>query len=314
MKPLSLESPFPLRLAAWSKERFPLFRQGLLIVSYYSSNQFLAQALTAPGSAVHYAPHSLAGAVVLLCFFFHLRVFDEHKDYEDDCRHYPERVLSRGWITLRHLKILGAGALILEIGLGAWRGPEALTAILIAMGFSVLMLKEFFAAAWLRRHFVVYAVSHMLIMPLLALMVFSITTQEFPWQAPGWFWLYAWVGFFVTLNWEISRKIRAPGEEREGVDTYSKTFGPFRAAGLVLLVRVIDTGLVAIVGWHLGLPLWFFLALPALFGLCYFGYRSFRNQPSTKTAARLEGVAGLYIVAFDWILAAAIVQQVGLQT
>ena len=37
----------------------------------------------------------------------------------------------------------------------------------------------------------------------------SFATGRYPWEAPPWFWVYAWVGFFVTFNWEVSRKIRA---------------------------------------------------------------------------------------------------------
>ena len=104
---LTRESPFVLRLRAFLAERFPPLGYGLLIVSYYSSNQFLARVLTDPGEPMRYTVHSLMGAVTVLCFFFHLRVFDEHKDFEDDSRHHPERVLQRGIITLRELRILG---------------------------------------------------------------------------------------------------------------------------------------------------------------------------------------------------------------
>ena len=84
------------------------------------------------------------GAALMFLLLFHLRVFDEHKDYEEDCRHYTERVLQRGLITLRDLKILGGIAIGLEIVFCALRGPTPLAAWSVAFGFSVLMLKEFF--------------------------------------------------------------------------------------------------------------------------------------------------------------------------
>ena len=61
-------SPFVARLWAYSRERFPLLGHGVLIVSYYSSNQFLAQVLTRPDEPVRYSLHSLMGAITLLCF------------------------------------------------------------------------------------------------------------------------------------------------------------------------------------------------------------------------------------------------------
>ncbi len=306
-------APFPRRLAAYLAERFPLAGHGLLIVSYYSSNQFLARALLRPGEPMRYDATSLLGAATLFLFFFHLRVFDEHKDFAADARHHPERLLQRGVVTLRHLKWLGGAAIAGELALAAAAGPAALAGWAIAFGFSLLMLVEFFAGDWLRRRFLLYTASHMLLMPLLALMVFAFATGRWPWQAPGWFGLYAWVGFFVTLNWEISRKIRAPEDEIEGLDTYSRVFGTYGAAYAVLAVRVVDTALVALVGWHLGLSAWFYAALVALFAVCAWGVADYRLHTNPRTAKRLETYAGLYIVAFDLILALEIVHKLGLE-
>lgn len=311
-EPLTLASPLARRLWAYQAERFPLAKHGLLIAAYYSSNQFLARALTAPGRAMHYDLSTLLGALTLLGFFFHLRVFDEHKDYAEDLRHYPRRVLQSGLVTLRHLEVAGGLAIALQILCAALRGPGALAAWGVAFAFSLLMLREFFAREWLKARFLVYATTHLLVMPLLSLMVFSFATGRYPWEAPAWFWLYAWVGFFVTFNWEVSRKIRAPEDEIEGVDSYTRVFGTYGAAYLVLAIRVVDTLLVAWVGWHLGLGAWFYAALVALFLVCLVGFFQFRFHPNRRNAQRMELYAGLYIVAFDVILALAIAARVGI--
>ncbi|MGH9363588.1 MAG: UbiA family prenyltransferase, partial [Thermoanaerobaculia bacterium] len=309
---LTRGSPYPARLRAYLAERFPLLGNVLLIASYYSSNQFLAQALLHPGEPMRYGPWSLPGAVALLCFFFHLRVFDEHKDFEEDSRNYPERVLQRGLVTLKDLRRLGAAAIALEVILGALRGWGALSSVLAAQLFSLLMLKEFFAGGWLRRRFLLYATSHMLIMPLLGIVVFGFAAGLPAWEAPAWFWLYALVGFFVTFNWEVSRKIRAPEEEREGVDSYTKVFGTLGAANVVLAIRVIDTALVSLVGWRLGASGWFYLVLVALFGVCLVGYFQYRLRPSPRTAKRMEVYAAAYIVAFDLTLAVELAARHGI--
>ncbi len=309
---LTRESPFARRFSAYLAERFPPLGHGVLIAAYYSSNQFLARTLTRPGERMHYDLSTLLGAVTLFCFFFHLRVFDEHKDYAEDLVHYPQRVLQSGLVTLRHLKILGGAAIGAEIVLSALGGPAAFVAWLIAFLFSLLMLKELFVRDWLKRHFLVYATSHLLVMPLLSLMVFSFATGHWPWAAPGWFLVYAWVGFFVTFNWEVSRKIRAPEDEIEGVDSYTRIFGTYGAAWVVLLLRVIDTALVALVGWHLGLSPWFYAALVALFLACLLGFFDYRLHTSRKTAKRMETYAGIYIIAFDVILAIEIARKWGI--
>jgi 4-hydroxybenzoate polyprenyltransferase len=172
--------------------------------------------------------------------------------------------------------------------------------------FSLLMLNEFFIGGWLQERFLLYAALHMLIMPLLAMVVGSYATHQYFWEMSLWYWFYAFVGFFVTFNWEISRKIRAPEDEREGLDSYTKIFGTYGAAHAVLMVRVIDTGMVALVGWHLGLARWFYAILIALFAVCLIGFFQYRFQTNRQTAKRMEVYAGMYIIAFDLTLAIAL--------
>ena len=302
---------YTTRLRAYMRERFPLFGHVLLIISYYSSNQFLAKVLTNPDEPMRYTARSLLGALTLLFFFFHLRVFDEHKDFEEDSRFHPQRVLQRGVVTLADLRVLAALCILGEIALAAFAGRAALTGLAIAFAFSLLMLKEFFAKEWLKKHFLVYATSHMLLMPLLSLMVFSFATGRMPWQAPAIFWLYAFVGFFVTFNVEVSRKIRAPEDEVAGLDSYSKIFGTYGAARLVLGLRVIDTSLVSLVGYAIGVSPWFYVAVVVLLLVTLGTFIRFRMDTNTRTANALERNAGLYLIAFDLILALELVRMQG---
>lgn len=305
---------FARRFVSYLNERFPPIANVLLILTYYSSNQFLAIALTRPGRVMHYDRWSFLGMLMLVSFFFHIRVFDEHKDYDEDCRHYPHRVLQRGLVTLRHLKIAAALAIAMQIAIVIARGVEATVAWAIAFGFTLLMLREFFAGEFLKRRFLLYATSHMLIMPLLSLLVFSFATERWPWEAPAWFWVYACVGFFVTFNWEVSRKIRAPEQEIDGVDSYTKIFGTYGAAYLVLGIRAIDTALVALVGHHLRVASWFYLALAALYAVCLFGFFQYRFRPTPRHAKMMEVYAGMYMIVFDLLVALALGSKYGLAT
>lgn len=310
---MSERASFPSRFHLYVQERFPLLGNGLLIVSYYSSNQFLARALLDPGTPMHFDAVSIAGIVALLCFFFHIRVFDEHKDFEEDSRYFPHRVLQRGVITLAELRVVAAVAIAIEVIVSAIRGPAAVTGWAIAFVFSLLMLREFFVKEWLRRHFVAYALSHMLLMPLLSLWVFSLAVRRFPWEAPPVYLLYAMVGFFVTLNWEVSRKIRAPEQEIEGVETYTKIFGTYGAAWLVLLIRLIDTALVAYVGYALGFGTFFYVAIALLYLVCLAGFLQFRFRTTARSAKMMEVYAGVYMIVFDILVAVELGRTRGLE-
>ncbi len=291
------------RIYAYTCERFPLLVNGLLILSFYSSNQFLAHALSRPGAAMRYDLGSLCGYLTILCFFLHMRIFDDHKDYVADCRFFPHRVLQRGVVTLGELKLLGGVAITLEFVLAALSGPAAVVSLLVAFAFSVLMLKEFFVGKWLKKRFLLSASLHLLIMPLLTMIVWSFATKQYFWEIPSWYWLYSAVSFFLAFNWEVSRKIRVPEDEIDGVDSYTRLFGTYGAAYLVLALRVIDTALVAVVATHLGLSVWFYALLVLLFLVCLVGFFQYRFQTSPATAHRMEIYAGIYIIAFDLALA-----------
>jgi 4-hydroxybenzoate polyprenyltransferase len=308
-----LRVSLPSRIHAYLGERFPLFANGLLILSFYSSNQFLAHALSQPGEPMRYNLNSVLGCLTVLCFFLHMRIFDDHKDYAADCRYFPNRILQRGTVTLRELKILAAFAIACEFLLASICGPAAFISLLAAFAYSVLMLKEFFVGDWLKKRFLLYASIHMLIMPLLAMTVWSFATKQYFWQIPSWYWLYSLVSYFLAFNWEISRKIRVPEDEVEGLDSYSRLFGTFGAAYLVLWNRVISTVLVAVVAVHLGLSIWFYVLLLTLFLACLFGFFQYRFQASAKTARRMEIYAAIYIVAFDLALAVELGRTFGIR-
>jgi 4-hydroxybenzoate polyprenyltransferase len=301
---LTLESPFSKRLRAYLRERFPLPSHISMVVIYFLANQFLAQVLGDPGQPLRIGWFSLLGMIFLFCIFFHLRVFDEHKDYKEDCQHYPGRVLSRNLITLNHLKMLGGMAIATEIICASISGKDAIVAVCATIFFSWVMLHEFFVREWLRRHFIIYAIAHMLIMPMMTATIFSFTMRRPFWQAPWLFWAYAAADFFAFANWEISRKIKLPEQELEGVPSYSKELGMFTAGYVVLALRVLNTVLAWIVGIYLDLGTFYYAGLIVLFLATMAGLLRFRLNPTPKTAKNLEAYGGGYIIMFYFVLAA----------
>jgi len=91
------------------------------------------------------------------------------------------------------------------------------------------MSKEFFVHEWLKAHPIFYMLSHMVIMP-----VFDIYATACDWlmagaaPPPGLGWFLA-VSYLNGIVIEIGRKIRAPEDEEEGVETYSFLWGRGRA-------------------------------------------------------------------------------------
>ncbi len=297
---------------AYLQERFPLHANGVLIVSYFTANYLLARAAVWPSERLTLTWSYWAGCVVLLLMFFHLRVIDEHKDYEQDLIVHPNRALSRGLVTLGQLRRVGGLAIALELGLSLMMGWPAFTGCLILLSLSWLISKEFYMGETLHRHLLPNALLHMLVMPMYSLFVFAIATGRYPWEAPGPALMYAWVSYGVGLAYELARKTRAPHDERPGLVTYSSAIGPYPSA-LGVLLALCFSGLLSMwVGRALNFGSWYHWAVGGLLLGVLAGVAHFRLRTTTATAARLAVYAGLFIFAFDWLLAVELIRLHGL--
>jgi hypothetical protein len=237
---INTDSPLALRIAGYLAERFPPLVYTLLVVLFFGSAQAVAVALGGSGIG----PVSWLGAVVVWLIFFHIRVFDEHKDFGQDRHTHPERLLSRGVVTLPLLAKMGAIAIVLEVALSASLGLHALLWWVLSFAFTVAMLKEFGIGAWLGPKILTYAISHN---PVVAL------TCVYAWACSGADWHPAFLCYvacisFAMLAFELARKIHLPEEEIEGVDSYTSVHGRGRAIWMLrgTMLLAMDGGLATL--------------------------------------------------------------------
>jgi len=298
---------------AYLQERFPLQANGTLIVSYFTANFLLAYATTLQsGAALQLSWRFPAGCIVLLFMFFHIRVIDEHKDYEQDRIVHPDRVLSRGLVTLKQLRNIGLVAVFVELVLSYALGLPALIMCIVLLVFSWLIYHEFYIGETLNKHLLANAFLHLLIMPGYSLYVFSVATQKFPASAPMAMSLYAWVSYGVGLAYEIARKTRAPSDERPGLITYSNVMGAYPSA-YVSLLALLSSGIISLlVGVFMDFAWWYHGTVAALLLVVTFGVLRFRLKTTTTTAANLQIYAGMFIFAFDILLAVELIRLHGL--
>ncbi len=237
-----MTAPFPKRLYWWLDQRFPPVVYTLLVGLFFASAQLVAVQLGGTGSLDPLA------AVVAWCFFLHLRIFDEHKDYDADIVAYPDRVLSKGLVTLGHLRWLAAAAIVVQLCGALWMGQSAVLWWAFAFAFSVAMFFEFGFSAWLSEHMVVYAVTHNPVTVFVAMFVWAATGAPWHW---GFVWYLA-LATFGMLSFEFARKTRLPAEEHKGVPSYSSVLGQGPARQMLavtyLAVGVSLTGLA----WAMG--------------------------------------------------------------
>lgn len=279
----------------YQQERFPLAVNGPL-VAVFSLGALYHSALLRTGAALPGWEAGLVAFVVALGFFLLLRVADEFKDAEKDAQYRPYRPVPRGLVSLRELGVLGAGTAAAQLGLTLWLDPQVTLVLLGAWAYFGLMSVEFFAGDWLEQRLGLYTASHMVIMPLLALLATACdwaVAGARPPTALGWFLAASYANGLVL---EIGRKIRAPAGEEAGVETYSKRWGrPLAVAawGSALVAAGLLSGIAA---WQVGAGRWAagLLSLVAV-GAGGFALRFLRN-PTPDRAEPIELCAGVWLL------------------
>lgn len=250
-------------LGAYLQERFAPVNMGLFVV-LFGTVRGVATLVGAP-SASHADGLALValGALATVSFFFRLRVFDEEKDFAQDVLTHPQRVLQTGRVTLPQLRALAWAGALLELGWSAGQGATTLLLWAVALGYSLLMRMEFGVGAWLRQRLVLYALSHMLIMPLVILWLFSAYAPTLDAEYLPLLLLLSLLGGF---SFELARKLHAPAAERVGVDSYSQALGYGPALSLTVVVLLAGGAVQALLlhglhaRWATYAVLWLLLA------------------------------------------------------
>lgn len=291
----------PFRLLVYQRERFPLAAYIPITAAFTFSAATYSRAARGDGGLVPW-PLLAVGALTSLVFFLMLRVLDEHKDAAVDLRYRPELPVPRGLVSLRELRCVGGGLLALVLLLNALVEPRLLLACAAVAVWAALMTREFFAPEWLRARPTLYLVSHMAIMPMIDAYTTGLDWIPAGARASGGLICFLIVTFLNGTLIEIGRKIRPPEEERQGVDTYTRVWGP-RAAPIVWLLVLVSAGVmiwVSALFTRVALPTAAVVAV--LVPLTALPAAHFLSRPSPKPARNIEKVSGLWTLATYMLL------------
>lgn len=281
------------RLWTYQAERFPLGKTSLLLAIFSSASISFS---------AHISQRELppiwifvATWLVVVFVFFQLRACDEFKDLEDDKNYRPERPIPRGLVSLRLVLGLAGFAGGLAIILTWTIFPPLLFVLCLIWLWLGLMTFEFFVPNWLKRHHVLYLVSHMLIMPLIDLFITGAEWLPHANHPPAGLWLFLALSFANGCVLEMGRKIWAPTEERAGVETYSKIWGTRRSVIVWFFTSLFAFGLLVSVGLFVGMPFW--VSLPGLIVLLLNGVVAIRfvGDPSRALQDRIDTLSGIWV-------------------
>lgn len=210
-------------LWAWFQERFPPVVYTVLVACFWFSGVAVGRTL---GGGEGWG--FLAAPLVWLVFL-RLRLFDEVKDYDDDMVAHPERVLSRGLVSLKLLQRIALGVMLVELVLAWSFSGTVLFAWGITYTYTLLMRLEFGVGPFLRRHMVLYAITHNPVVGGMAVILYAASGAEIV-SSAAW---YVGLVSVASLGFEVGRKTRKPDEERPGHTTYTAALGQGPARALL---------------------------------------------------------------------------------
>jgi 4-hydroxybenzoate polyprenyltransferase len=293
----------PRRLWEYQSERFPLVQHAPLILAFtFSAASYSRIIRGAPGfiTAIEYA----VGAISALGLFMLLRIFDEFKDADEDAAHRPYRPVPRGLVTLRELAGVGIAIVAVALALNALVMPRMLWPWLLSLGYMLLMGREFFVREWLKRHPIVYMVSHMIILPTIDFYTTGLDWINRGVDAPdgiAWFLLLTFLNGIVI---EVGRKIRGADAEEPGVETYSALYGARRATIGWLCVLAATASTAVIAATHAGFGVVGFIVLATFVIASALPALPFLRSGEHRDAARIEYAAGVWTIAMYLTLGA----------
>lgn len=276
------------------QERFPLFKNGLLIAVFATSAVGYSALLTPDSQGTFpWFGSVLIAFLVLFLFFFQLRVCDEFKDYAEDVKYRSYRPVPRGLVSLQELGVVAIATAVIQLGFALAFGRAMVVLLALVWGYMLLMRQEFFVPQWLKAHPIAYLLSHMVIMPLMALFASAchwVPAGLAPRPALAWF---LGVSFLNGVVIELGRKIRAPQDEETGVETYTALWGR-TAAVMAWLGAVGGMAIATLLAAHpiQALPLTALVLLPLLTAAMIVAWR-FLSYPVAAWAKGFEWVTAL---------------------
>ncbi len=234
------------------EERFPL--PGVLLYAgslYWMSYVFAG---TLKYASEWKVSDFIMGFIVFFLVFLHLRIFDEHKDFEKDRIAYPERMLSRGEITLQDLRKILYPVLGIEFLLSLVLGIQVFTAWMMILIWTLLMLKEFFAPKFLNKRIGLYLISHQILVPIMIL--FPIMQRHNLLHSSEndlvLFTIFSLGTMCLTMTYEIARKTWSADRENEHADSYTREWGIGRTYIASFIVAAIACVIFNYLLYHLG--------------------------------------------------------------
>lgn len=277
---------------AYFKERFPIINMALFAILFFTVRSIASFFNTTDQEKEVW--WLVLGVFAVISFFFRLRVFDEIKDFDIDSKNHPHRVLQTGRVNKKQLIVISIMGTLIEIAWSLVSGFPVVICWGVAVGYSLLMRYEFFMGKFLNKYLLLYAFSHMLVMPLIILWVYSAFHPQLEVLIPC--YILGGLSLFSGFSFEIARKLRSPKAEKPGVDSYSKSLGYIGAIILLLLVLLIGVLIQIYLLFQINSRSWAYFLIGAIFIFALLLYLKNLYRPSEKYLRKAEKIVSLFML------------------
>jgi len=237
------------RLNCYFKEMYPIIPR--LILGYLIALEIYFIVLLNQGvTDFSFGIQELVLGFTVFSFLGWLRIADDFKDFEHDCRLFPHRPLPSGRVTKKDLKIFVSILITITVILNFLFMNNFLFCVILYT-YGSLMAVWFFQKHKIQTSLPKALVTHNPVQMIMNIYILSFVIIKYDLEiftlqnVMAVFTLY-----FPALIWEVARKIRAPKDETE-YTTYSKLFGYKKATNFVFLVTWLDIITNFILVWNL---------------------------------------------------------------
>ena len=237
------------RLNIYFKEMYPIIPRLLLGYLVFAEIYFIV--LFNHGiSNFEFGIQELVCGFTIFSFLCWLRIADDFKDYELDCRLFKERPLPSGRVTKKDLKIFVSILISITILLNFLFMNNFLFCVILYT-YGSLMAVWFFQKHKIAKSLPLALVTHNPVQLIMNIYIISFVIIKYNLEIVNIYNILAiFTLYFPALIWEVSRKIRAPKDETEYV-TYSKLFGYKISINFVFIVTWIDIITNFVLVWNL---------------------------------------------------------------
>lgn len=237
------------RLNIYFKEMYPIIPRLLLGYLVFAEIYFIVL-LNHGITNFEFGIQELVCGFTIFSFLCWLRIADDFKDYELDCRLFKERPLPSGRVTKKDLKIFVSILISITILLNFLFMNNFLFCVILYT-YGSLMAVWFFQKHKIAKSLPLALVTHNPVQLIMNIYIISFVIIKYNLEIVNIYNILAiFTLYFPALIWEVSRKIKAPKDETEYV-TYSKLFGYKQSINFVFIVTWIDIITNFILVWNL---------------------------------------------------------------